>query len=48
MKGYETPKLIVCALKAEDVVTASSNVLSKYDDFGNWNYDWEDYLGGDA
>ena len=48
MKEYEAPKLVVCAFMEEDVITASSNVLTNYDDIGDWNDDWFDYLGGDA
>ena len=44
MKGYETPKLIVCLFKTEDVITTSSG-MNKYDDFGNWNEDWFDFGG---
>ena len=46
MKGYETPKLIVCLLKTEDVITTSSG-MNKYDNIGHWNEDWS-VLGGEA
>lgn len=48
MKGYMTPEVIVRELHQEDVITKSSNALVNFDDIGDWNDDWFDYLGGDA
>ncbi len=48
MKGYMTPEVVVRELYQEDVITKSSNVLVDFDDIGDWNDDWFDYLGGEA
>ena len=48
MKGYMAPEVIVRELNQEDVITKSSNVLAGYDDIGDWNDGWFDFLGGEA